>query len=199
MIGRMMVLEFGREKRTALLKIGLPFIVVIGAGLGGYAGFALAMLLVFTGLIGAGMSIVKLKTSGMYDRLIASPVRKSDLFLEIATAQTAILLIQYLPAIEAAVFFTSAGLIFPAVLSLLLVVVIGIIIGIASSGLGSMHLNATLAVLPLLVAVVIPVRAARILPFQAIVSPGLTLPEVLLPVVSLIAMYCILVTLVSRL
>jgi hypothetical protein len=199
MIGRMMLREFSRNKKTALLKLSIPFVVVVGAGFAGYAGFGLAMLLVFTGVIGAGMSVVRLKTGGMYDRLIASPVRKTDLFLEIAGAQTLILVVQYLPALVVAAYFAGTAIIYPAIISMLIVVVIGIAIGAASKGLGDMHLNATLAVLPLLLATFVPVPVTRILPFHAIISPELTVSAIILPIVTLVVLYLLFLSWVSRL
>jgi hypothetical protein len=199
MIGRMMLREFSQNKKTAVLKVAVPFVIVAGAGIAGYAGLGLAMLLIFTGVIGAGMSVVRLKTGGLYDRLIASPVRKTDLFLEIAGAQTLILVVQYLPALAAAAYFTGPAVIYPAILSLLVVVVIGIAIGTASKGLGDMHLNATLAVLPLLLATFVPFSATRILPFHGIIAPELTVPGIVLPFVTLIVFYLLFLSWVSRL
>jgi hypothetical protein len=199
MIGKMMIREFTQNRKTALLKVALPFVIVAGAGFAGYAGIGLAMLLVFTGVIGAGMSVVKLKTVGMYDRLIASPVRKTDLFLEIAGAQTLILMMQYIPALAAAAYFSGLAIVYPAVLSMLVVVVIGIAIGTASRGLGDMHLNATLAVLPLLVATFAPIPVARILPFHAVIAPEITVSVIVLPAIALVAFYLIFLSWASRL
>jgi hypothetical protein len=199
MIGQMMIREFSQNKKTALLKIAVPFVIVIGAGAAGYAGFGLAMLLIFTGVIGAGMSVVRLKTGGMYDRLIASPVRKTDLFLEIAGAQTLIMVVQYLPALAAAAYFTGPAALYFSILSLLVVVVIGIAIGTASKGLGDMHLNATVVVLPLLLATFVPFAATRILPFHGIIAPEFTVPGILLPVVTLVVFYIFFLSWVSRL
>jgi hypothetical protein len=199
MIGMMMLREFSQNKKSVLLKVAIPFVIVVGAGFAGYAGIGLAMLLVFTGVIGAGMSVVKLKNSGFYDRLIASPVRKTDLFLDIAGAQTVIIVVQYLPALVAAAYFSSPAIIYPAVLSMLVVVVIGLAIGTASRGLGDMHLNATLAVLPLLLATFAPIPAARILPFHAVIVPELTVSAIVLPVITLVVIYVVFLSWVSRL
>jgi hypothetical protein len=199
MIGRVMIREFFHNRKSALLKIAIPFVIVAVAGFAGYAGIGLAMLLVFTGVIGAGMSVVKLKTNGFYDRLIASPVRKIDLFLDIAGAQTLILVMQYLPSIATAAYFSGPAIIYPAVLSLLVVVVIGIAIGTASRGLGDMHLNATMAVLPLLLATFAPAPVVRILPFHAIIVPELSVPAIVLPAITLVALYLVFLGWVSRL
>jgi hypothetical protein len=199
MMGRMMIRDFFHNRKSALLKVVIPFVIVSGAGFVGYAGIGLAMLLVFTGVIGAGMSVVKLKTTGFYDRLIASPVRKIDLFLDIAGAQTLILVMQYLPSIAAAAYFSGPAIIYPAVLSLLVVVVIGIAIGTASRGLGDMHLNATLAVLPLLLATFAPAPMVRILPFHALIVPELSFPAIVLPAITLFALYVVFLAWVSRL
>jgi len=194
-----MLREFIHSKKTACLKAAVPFVIVAGAGMAGYAGFGLAMLLIFTGVIGSGMSVTRLKTGGVYDRLIASPVRKTDLFLEIAGAQTLILLVQYLPALAIAVYFTGPEIIYPAILSILFVVIIGIGIGTASKGLGDVHLNATLAVLPLILATFVPLPATRVLPFYAIVTPELTIPGIILPLVTLSIIYILFLSWVSRL
>jgi hypothetical protein len=199
MIGKMMLREFSGNKKTALLKVALPLVIVTGAGLAGFAGIALAMLLVFAGVIGAGMSVVRLKGAGIYDRLIASPVRKTDLFLEITGAQSLIMLVQYLPALAAAVYFTGPAVVYPAILSILIVVVIGMAIGTASKGLGDMHLNATLAVLPLLLATFMPFPATRVLPFHAIIAPGLTAAGIILPVATLALLLLVFLSWVSRL
>jgi hypothetical protein len=199
MIGKMMLREFSGNKKTALLKVALPLVIVTGAGLAGFAGIALAMLLVFAGVIGAGMSVVRLKGAGIYDRLIASPVRKTDLFLEITGAQSLIMLVQYLPALAAAVYFTGPAVVYPAILSILIVVVIGMAIGTASKGLGDMHLNATLAVLPLLLATFMPFPATRVLPFHAIIAPGLTAAGIILPAATLALLLLVFLSWVSRL
>jgi hypothetical protein len=199
MIGQTMTREFWQNKKSAFLKVVLPFVIVTGAGIAGYAGFGLAMLLIFTGLLGAGMSVVRLKTGGMYDRLIASPVRKPELFLEIAGAQSLILLIQYLPALFGAAYFAGPAIICPAFFSLLIVVVIGVAIGAISKGLGDMHVNATLAVLPLLLATFVPFPATRILPFHAIIAPEITVSGIIFPIITLVVLYLLFVVWVSRL
>lgn len=199
MIGKMMLREFAQNRKAAFLKVAVPLVIVAGAGFAGFSGIALAMLLVFTGVFGAGMSVVRLKTGGMYDRLIASPARKTDLFREIVGAEALILLLQYLPSLAAAAYFSGPAVIYPAVLSLMVVVVIGIGIGTASKGLADMHLNATLVVLPLLVATFVPFPATRILPFHAIIVPEFTIPAFLLPAITLIVLYLFLLSWVSRL
>jgi hypothetical protein len=157
------------------------------------------MLLLFTGLLGAGMSVVRLKTAGLYDRLIASPAGKTGLFLEVSGAQSLVLVIQYLPALAGAAWFAGLPILYPAVLSMLVVAVLGVAIGAASGGLGEMHQNAVLAVLPLLLATFAPHPAARVLPFHGIIAPELTAPAIVLPVITLVVLYLLFAAWASRL
>lgn len=194
-----MLREFSSNKKTAFIKVAVPLMIVAGAGFAGFAGIALVMLLVFTGVIGAGMSMIRLKSVGMYDRLIASPVRKTNLFLEITGAQALIIVVQYLPALAAAVYFSGLAIVFPAILSLLIVVIIGMAIGTASKGLGDMHLNATLAVLPLLLLTFVSYPATHILPFHAVIAPEFTILGIILPIITLIILFVLFLSWVSRL
>ncbi len=199
MIARLILDEFRQNRTSAVGKVAVPFVFVAMAGIAGYAGLALVMLLIFAGVLGAGMSIVRLKTSGLYDRLIASPAGKPALFLEIAGAESLLLMIQYIPAMAGAAWFTGPSLILPAVLSILFVVVIGISVGIVAKGIGEMHLYGIMATLPLLLATFVPFQSVRILPFPMVLDPGLAGVGAITPWIALIAFYSLFLAGVSRL
>lgn len=198
MIGRLIIREFWQGKTSALLKVVFPSLIVTGAGMAGYAGAGLAMILIFAGIISAGMGVMRLKITGVYDRLIASPAEKPALFLEITGAELTLLSAQYLPAAAVAAWLTGPEILLPAVLSLLSVGIIGVSLGIMSRGVGDLHLLGTLAVIPLLLATYAPFPVTRIMPFHMIIDPGHGGAALVVPMLFLVGIYFIFSVGVSR-
>lgn len=199
MIGRLIIREFWQGRGSALLKVAFPSVIVAGAGMAGYAGAGLAMILIFAGVISAGMGVMRLKTCGMYDRLIASPAEKPGLFLEITGAELIILSAQYLPAAVVAAWYSGLEILLPALLSLLGVGIIGVSVGIVSRGIGDLHLIGSLAVIPLLLAAFSPFPATGFMPFHLILDPGPSSIALVVPALFLLIVYIGFAVGVSRL
>jgi hypothetical protein len=198
MIARFLAREALRDRRGFVLKAGLPLVIVAGAAPAGFAGPALAMLILFTGIIGGGMAVTRLRAAGMFDRLVASPAPKPVLFIEIAATETLLHLAGFGPAILLACIVSGASLVIPALLSIAVTGVIGVLVGLASRGFGDLHLNAILAVLPLLLAAVIQSPVSLLLPFRALLVPEVNPAVPVLPLVTLSALYGLLVLAARR-
>ena len=199
MISRMFFLDFIKNKKNLLLKFFIPFIIVTVAFQFGFGKITLVMLLIFTVITGSGLKIIKLKTSGVYNRLIISPLGKSNLFLEIATITSLFYFIQFIPALFVAAFFGDILIIPYSIIAIIIIVFIGILIGIHAKSFGDIHLYSILAFIPLIGFVMVKSNFSLIFPFISIVDSEYTIFTLITPCITILFLCFILIFDVKRL
>ncbi len=165
MIEKMLWMDYTKSKKNLLLKISVPFILVFASYQVGFGNLALVMILIFTIITGAGLKIVQLKNEGLYNRLIAAPILKRRLFVEITVVSIGLYVLQFLPTIFVGVYYNNFEILAFLLLSVILVVLIGILVGIHSKSYGQIHLNSLVTVLPLAAIAMIPISLSYVFPF----------------------------------
>ncbi len=165
MMGKILWMDYTKSKKNLLLKMCLPFILVFASYQMGFGNLALVMVLIFTVITGAGLKIVQLKNEGVYDRLIAAPISKQRLFLELTLASIGLYVLQFLPTLLLGVYYDHFEMLMFSFLSIVLVVVIGTLVGIHARSLGQIHLNSLMTVLPLAAVAIVPVFLSYLFPF----------------------------------
>ncbi|MBP1927920.1 hypothetical protein J2741_000467 [Methanolinea mesophila] len=127
----------------------VPAAAVLVAGLWGYSGLVLTVLLIFVVVAGTAINLVKLRLSGMFRRLVVSERPKNEIFSAYTANYVLLYTAQFLPAMLAGAFFEGALIIPFAELSLILAAISGTLVGLVARTLGSVHLFAILVTLPL--------------------------------------------------
>jgi len=152
----MMALEFkalaGQSAPWLIVKAVVSLLVVALAALVSREGLALAIIIVFMGVTGPAIRLVTMKMSGIYDRLIVSPVSKPRFFLAFSGLWGVAVLLPLLPAIAVVAILTGPAAIVPVITGTALAVTLGTLAGFLSRGLSDAHL-AALLVAGLLIAV----------------------------------------------
>jgi hypothetical protein len=133
-------------------------------------GFALALLVIFSGITGPAIRIMTIRTSGLYDRLIASPASKPALVLGYTGIWSAAVFAALVPAVAIALVLLGPGIILPVGTGTVLAVTIGTLCGLAAKTLGDAHLIAILATVPLIIATILPGPQSLVLPYSSIAA-----------------------------
>jgi hypothetical protein len=170
MMEQIMWEDFIKSKKNLLLKLLLPFTLAVVSYQMGFGNLAVVMILIFTVITGAGLKIVQLKNNGVYNRLITAPVSKPRLFGEMTMMSVGLYTIQFLPTFVLAVYYNSIAILIFLVLSLLIVVPIGTLVGIHATSFGQIHLQSLLTVLPLAAIAMIPLWVSYLFPFIYVVQ-----------------------------
>jgi len=199
MMGRILLADYVKSKKNVLLKITLPFALVLMAYRFGIGSFSLAMVLIFTIVTGAGLKIVQLKTEGVYDRLIASPLSKPRLFVEMSSVSIGLYILQLSPTLVLGMYYNGIAVLVFSVLAIVTVVLIGTLVGIHARSFGQIHLNSLITVIPLVALAMIPVSISYLFPFIYISQSAFSLEGILLSLGVIVGLYSVLVADVSRL
>ena len=199
MISKIFFLDFIKNKKNLILKFIIPFIIVFTAFQFGYGRITLVMLLIFTVITGAGLKIVKLKTSGVYNRLIISPIKKSNLFFEITIVTSFFYFIQFIPALIVTIFYENIMVIIYSFIAILLVVLCGILIGIHAKSLGEIHLYSIIFLIPLIGFTMTNSSFSHIFPFASIFHSNYTFLTLFYPVIFFGGLFLLLLLDVKRL
>jgi hypothetical protein len=133
-------------------------------------GFALALLVIFSGITGPAIRIVTLRTSGLYDRLKASPASKPAMVLGYTGIWSAAVFAALVPAAAIAMALLGPGIILPMGTGTVLAVTIGTLCGLGAKTLGDAHLLAILATVPLIIATIVPGPQTLVLPYSSIAA-----------------------------
>ncbi len=175
MMEKILWADYTKSKKNIPLKVGIPLVLVLGAYQFGYGNLTLIMLIIFTIITGAGLKIVQLKTTGLYDRLISAPITKKRLFLEMTSMYVILYYLQFLPTIVIGVYYNDSWIFLFSFLSIALVVLIGIMVGVHANSLGQIHLTSLFTMPPLAVLSIIPLSISYGFPFiyitRAVVNP----------------------------
>lgn len=198
MIPRIVLKDYVKSRKSVVLKVTLPFAVVLGSSIMGYQAVALAMMIIFSVMTGSAMNIVKLKVSGIYDRLVIAPISKRKMFLKFLGVYTLLYCIQFSPAIAVVAVSNGAAVIF-SVLSIGTVAVAGTLVGMYSQSLGEVHLNSTLCIFPLLFLAVTNYKIAYAFPFIYVRLSTFDAGSFLFSLITLAALYSLLLAKASRL
>jgi len=199
MMEKILWADFTKNKKNLILKIAIPFALVLVAYRFGFGNFALAMVLIFTIVTGAGLKIVQLKTQGVYNRLITSPLSKRRLFTELSLMSIGLYFLQFLPTLFVGLYFENIDVLVFSMFSIAVVVLVGTLVGVHANSFGQIHLNSLITVLPLAAVAMIPMSVSYLFPFIYIVQAIFTLEGTLLSVMVIIGLYGVLLADVSRL
>ena len=199
MMGRILWADYVKSKKNILLKIALPFVLVLVAYRFGMGSFALVMVLIFTIVTGAGLKIVQLKTEGVYDRLIASPLSKPRLFVEMSSMSIGLYMLQLSPTLFLGVYHDGAAVLVFSLLAIAVVVLIGTLVGIHARSFGQIHLNSLITVVPLAALAMVPVSISYLFPFIYISRAVFSVEGMVLSLGVITGLYGVLVADVSRL
>ncbi len=157
-IFRKEIIETLRNRKLVAIKMVFPFLIVLSMLMGtppltATAGL-ITMLVVFIGVFGTGIGIIKEKTDGMFNRIIVTPLTPRRIILENLLAGVVIEFVQFSPILIAviAIFSPSPEWIISLFLSMTAAVVtanvIGLIISSLSSSMGEVHLYSALSLFP---------------------------------------------------
>jgi hypothetical protein len=199
MMERILWLDYTKSKKNLVLKMSLPFLLVFASYQMGFGNLALVMVLIFTVITGAGLKIVQLKNEGVYNRLIAAPISKRRLFLELTSVSIGLYFLQFLPTLLLGVYYNHMEMLMFSFLSIVLVVLIGTLVGIHAKSFGQIHLNSLITVLPLAAVAIVPVFLSYFFPFIYIVKSVYSWGGFLLSGVVIIGFFSVLLVDVSRL
>ena len=190
--------DFIKNKKNLMLKILLPFSIVLISYQYGFGNLALIMVMIFTINIGAGLKIVQLKTNGLYDRIIASPASNQRLFFEMICLFIIFYFIQFLPTFLLALYYTGIASFLFSLFSLIIIVLIGSLVGIHTKTFGQMHLQSIITVLPLAALTIIPFSLSYYFPFIYVSNSLYSLMGISSSLIVIIALYLILIIDISR-
>jgi hypothetical protein len=196
---KMLWMDYTKSKKNLLLKICVPFILVFTSYQIGFGNLALVMVLIFTVITGAGLKIVQLKNEGLYSRLIAAPISKRQLFMELTSVSIGLYFLQFFPTMLLGVYYNNSETIIFLFLSIILVVFIGTLVGIHSKSFGQIHLNSLITVLPLAAVAMIPVSLSYWFPFIYIATSLYSLEGFFLSGIVIVGVFFVLLADVSRL
>jgi len=199
MMEKILWADYVKSKKNVLLKIVLPFVLVLAAYRFGMGSFALTMVLIFTIVTGAGLKIVQLKTEGVFDRLIASPLSKPRLFAEMSSMSIGLYVLQLLPTLFIGVYYNGANVFIFSLLAIAVVVLIGTLVGVHAKSFGQIHLNSLITVVPLAALAMVPVWISFLFPFIYISQSVFSLEGILLSLGVILGLYGVLIADVSRL
>jgi hypothetical protein len=199
MIGKMLVLDFIQNKKKLVIKFVFPLILFIPTYTFFGGNSILVLILIFTIMTGTGLKIAKLKSNGLYNRLIIAPVTKKRLFFEFSITSSALFFLQFLPVLILAAFLDKFEVLLFSFFSILLIVVIGTIIGIHSRSLGDVHFNSFISVIPLIGLSMVNLQISYFFPFIYIIHSSYSLEAAGISLLTLIILYGILLLDVSRL
>lgn len=199
MMEKILWADFTKNKKNLILKIAIPFALVLVAYRFGFGNFALAMVLIFTIVTGAGLKIVQLKTQGVYDRLITAPLSKQRLFTELSLMSIGLYFLQFLPTLFIGVYYENIEVLIFSVLSIAVVVFVGMLVGVHADSFGQIHLNSLITVLPLAAVAMIPMSISYLFPFIYIAQAIFTLEGFLFSGLLILGLYIVLLVDVSRL
>jgi hypothetical protein len=199
MMEKMLWVDYFKSKKNLLLKMGIPFALVLAAYQFNLGNFTLVMVLIFTIVMGAGLKIVQLKTMGVYNRLITAPISKRRLFLEISSMSIALYFLQFLPTLLIGVYYTGIVILVFSLLAIAVVVLIGMLVGVHAKSFGQIHLNSLVTVLPLAAVAMVPLSVSYLFPFIYISQAIFSLTGILWSGVVIVGLYGVLLADVSRL
>lgn len=150
------------------LKTVILTVLVAGAALVQKEGLALALLLIFSGVTGPAIRIMTLRTSGIFDRIMVSPVNKPAVFLLYTGIWSTAVLSALVPAVAISLYLLGPALLVPIITGSILAASIGTLSGLAATTLGDAHLYAILATAPLVAGTLIPGPWSLVLPFSSL-------------------------------
>lgn len=162
----------GQAPSRFLLKSFLSLVIVAGSALAGREGAALALLVIFSGVTGPALRISSLRLSGVFDRILVSPVSRPTAALYFTGIWGLAVGIALVPAAVVAVSRSGPALIIPLVTGILLAVAAGTFAGLVSDSLAGAHFSAILVSGMLIVAAVVPGPLSPVLPFGSLVQTG---------------------------
>lgn len=186
----MMALKFralaGQSIPWLIVKAVVSLLVVALAALVSREGLALAIIIVFMGVTGPAIRLVTMKMSGIYDRLIVSPVSKPRFFLEFSGLWGIAVLLPLIPAIAVVAILTSPAAIVPVLTGTILAVMLGTMAGVLSRGLSDAHLAALLAAGLLIAVTLVTSPLTVFLPYASLSAgaydPAALVASLVLPV-----------------
>ena len=199
MMGKILWLDYIKNKKNLLLKISLPFVLVVFSYRIGYGNIALVMILIFTVITGSGLKIVQMKSNGLYHRLLTSPVDKKRMFLELTFIYSGLYTVQFLPTFAVGVYYDGFGILVFSFLSLLLVILLGTLVGLHTKSFAQIHFNSLVVVLPLAAVAMMDMKLSYLFPFIYVARSVHTIEGLLLPIGVILGMYLLLIADVSRL
>lgn len=150
------------------LKTVILTVLVAGAALVQKEGLVLALLLIFSGVTGPAIRIMTLRTSGIFDRIMVSPVNKPAVFLLYTGIWSTAVLSALVPAVAISLYLLGPALLVPIITGSILAASIGTLSGLAATTLGDAHLYAILATAPLVAGTLIPGPWSLVLPFSSL-------------------------------
>lgn len=162
----------GQAPSRFLLKVFLSLVIVAGSALAGREGTALALLVIFSGVTGPALRISSLRMSGVFDRILVSPVSRPAAALYFTGVWGLAVGAALVPATIVVASRSGPALIMPLVAGILLAVAAGTFAGLVSDSLAGAHLSAILASGILVVATVVPGPHASVLPFGSLIQAG---------------------------
>jgi hypothetical protein len=199
MMGKILWLDYTKSKKNLLLKISLPFVLVVFSYSVGYGNIALVMILIFTVVTGSGLKIVQMKSNGLYNRLLTAPVDKKRMFLELTSIYSGLYTIQFLPTFAVGVYYDGFGILVFSFLSLLVVILLGTLVGLHAKSLGQIHFNSLVVVLPLVAVAMMDMNLSYLFPFIYVTRSVYSVEGLLLPTGIILGLYLLLISDVSRL
>ena len=170
MMWKPLLTEYTRDPLRLAGRIMVLLIVVVVAGLMGYAGLLLMALLIFVVVTGTAINLVKLRLSGMFRRGVVSERSKTEVFSAYTAIFVLIYTVQFLPAILAGAYFGGLLIIPYAEISLILAAISGTFVGLVSKSLGSVHLYAVLVTIPLILLGIIPNPVKALFPMGYVIG-----------------------------
>lgn len=191
-IAKVLVTDYTKSMRNLILKIIIPFFIVFISKKFGFAEVSLIMLIMFATLTGSGINVVKLKISGIYNRIIVSPISKPIFFLKFVAVYTLLYFMQFLPATMLVAAEKPILIVF-IFLSVAMLTALGTLLGIYSRSLGSMHFNATLLILPLIALSMAKTKLSYILPLTYIRYSCFAVENLILTFSSMLFLYIFLI------
>lgn len=192
MISHIFLSDFLRNKKNLFLKFFVPFLIVLVSFQFGYGRITLVMVLLFTAITGAGLKIIKLKTSGVFTRLIISPLKKSHLFVEISLTSSVLYFVQFLPALGVSLFYENFLIMLYSFIAVLIVVIIGVLIGIHAKTLGEIHLYSIGFFIPLIALTMTESNLSYVIPFASIFHSQYTIVTFILPFLFVFILFSVL-------
>jgi len=198
-LARILWNDWKKSPMQAGLKIILPTFVVGASGLTGRAALVLAVLIPFVGIMAPAIGIVRMKISGMYRRLVTSAVSKPFLITEYTGVFCAISLVQLAPSLALVAFFEgipSAGW---GIVSVLFVVILGVLLGMATEQLGTVHMGALGVTIPLLAVTLFPTAFSSAIPLAHLNHQAGGVLSLILPFMVISILYGMLVAYAARL
>jgi hypothetical protein len=198
----MMALKFkalaGQSIPWLIVKAVVSLLVVALAALVSREGLALAIIIVFMGVTGPAIRLVTMKMSGIYDRLIVSPVLKPRFFLEFCGLWGIAVLLPLVPAIAVVTFLTGPAAIIPVISGTVLAVTLGTMAGFLSRGLSDAHLAALLVAGLLIALTLIKTPVAGLIPYASLLAGAYDPVSLVSGLVLPVATAAFLVLVVSR-